>query len=254
MADGIRFLDSNTFIGQPTRRGCWEPATAQSLVTAMDQAGIERSLVWHIAQHDAHPNVGNDLLMRDIEGAADRLIPCWAIPCPYTDELNDMDGWFARAIGLGVRAMRICRTRGSYLMRREVIGGIVERLLHHQLPLVYSIERGGNWDELYDLLQAFPQLRVIVSDVGVWPCDRVIRPLFELYPHVHLELSQYFVPGGIESIVHRYGPGRLLYGSGYPACYHGAMMLMVMHARIDQNAKCVIAGGNLQRLVDEVKQ
>lgn len=249
----MKFLDCNCFVGTPIHRHIWSPVDAGTLVREMDKADIERSLVWHIAQFDLHPSVGNDLLLRDIEPLRNRLVPCLAIPCPHTGEMGDMDEWFGRALSSGVRAMRICQPRGSYLVRPEVVGGIVQKLLHHQIPLMYSIERGGNWIELYDLLKAFPDLRIIISDVGVWPADRMFRPLMDLYPNVHVEISEYFVPGGLEANVQRYGAGRLLYGSGFPACYHGALMLLVAHAKISQADKAAIAGGNLQRLIDEVR-
>lgn len=249
----MKFLDCNCFVGLPTRREIWEPADAQSLVQAMDQAGIAQALVWHIAQFDAHPTVGNELLIQEIAPYRNRLIPCFAIPSPHTDEMGDIDDWFKRAVDSQVRAMRICQPRGSYLVRPEVVDGLVQRLLHHRIPLIYSIERGGNWNELYDLLKAFNDLRIIISDLGVWPSDRLFRPLFDLYPGVYIETSQYFVPGGVESLVNRYGPGRLLYGSGYPACYHGGLMLLLAHAKIADSAKADIAGRNLQRLIDEVR-
>lgn len=249
----MKFLDCNCFVGAPTRRQVWSPVDAGALVREMDRAGIDRSLVWHIAQFDLHPSAGNDLLLRDIEPLRDRLIPCLAIPCPHTDEMGDMDEWFAGALNAACRALRICQPRGSYLVRPEVVGGIAQKLIRHQIPLIYSIERGGNWNELYDLLKAFPTLRIIISDLGVWPADRMFRPLLDLYPNVYVEISQYFVPGGIEASVQRYGAGRLLYGSGFPACYHGALMLLAAHAKISEADKIAIAGGNLQRLIDQVR-
>ncbi|MCC6424452.1 MAG: amidohydrolase family protein [Phycisphaerales bacterium] len=249
----MKFLDCNCFVGTPTHREIWPPADAPALAREMDRAGIERSLVWHIAQLDLHPGVGNDLLLRDIAPYRNRLIPCLAIPCPHTDEMGDMDEWFGKALSAGVGAMRICQPRGNYLVRPEVVGGIAQKLIQHRIPLIYSIERGGNWNELYDLLKAFPELRIIISDLGVWPADRMFRPLLDLYPNVHVEISQYFVPGGIEANVHRYGAGRLLYGSGFPACYHGALMLLTAHAKISEADKMAIAGGNLQRLIEQVR-
>ncbi|MCC7350046.1 MAG: amidohydrolase family protein [Phycisphaerales bacterium] len=249
----MKFLDCNCFVGTPVHRDIWSPVDAKALVGQMDQAGIAKALVWHIAQLELHPSVGNDLLLRDIEPFKDRLIPRLAIPCPHTDEMGDMDEWFARALSTGVGAMQICQPRGSYLVRPEVVGGIARKLLQHQIPLIYSIERGGNWNELYDLLKAFPELRIIISDLGVWPADRMFRPLLDLYPNVMVEISQYFVPGGVESNVMRYGAGRLLYGSGFPACYHGALMLLTAHAKISEADKAAIAGGNLQRLIEQVR-
>jgi hypothetical protein len=70
---------------------------------------------------------------------------------------------------------------------------------------------------------------------------------------VHVELSGYLPDGGLEDLVARYGPGRLLFASGWPRCYMGAAMLHLAGADLDADAKAAIAGGNLARLLEEVR-
>lgn len=83
--------------------------------------------------------------------------------------------------------------------------------------------------------------------------DRLFRPLLEHYPNVYIDTAQYMLDGGLEALVADYGPGRILFGSGFPKSYFGGMMLAIKHARIPAEAKLDIASRNLDRLLAEVQ-
>jgi len=75
----MNFFDCNAFIGLPARRGLYSPATAaQDILAEMDFCGVERALVWHIAQFDASPQTGNALLTAVIQPHP-RLLGGWSI-------------------------------------------------------------------------------------------------------------------------------------------------------------------------------
>ena len=243
----MRFFDANTCIGMPVSGG--PGASADELLAAMDRAGIERALVWHVAQRDADPATGNDLLAEAIAGH-DRLAGCWTLLPPQTGELGSPADWFARAGRANVRAFRAWPKENRYLLRTETMGEVLTHMVAARLPLVLSVPAAVEWPDLYDLLAAWPELTVICADVGCWGSDRFFRPLIERYPSVYVEISGYFLDGGIEDFVGRYGPGRLLFGTNFPTAYHGAMMLALARAEIDDDAKRAIAAGNLQRLLD----
>ena len=61
----MRFFDCNAFFGLPMVRPLAPVPTADALLAEMDRAGVDRALVWHIAQHDASPQAGNQLLADD---------------------------------------------------------------------------------------------------------------------------------------------------------------------------------------------
>ena len=54
-------------------------------------------------------------------------------------------------------------------------------------------------------------------------------------------------------MVEHYGPDRLLYGSGLPERFPGGMMMVIRHGQISEEAKVAIAGGNLTRIIEEVR-
>jgi len=251
----MRFFDCNTYIGLPTNVSVpgapvAPGVSAEELLAAMDRAGIAKALVWHVAQRDADALTGNELLARAIR-PHDRLVGCWTLLPPQTHELGDLHQWLARAGQARVRALRAFPEAGRYLLRGEVLGELLEAMTAARLPLLLT--REVSWEQTYELLGEFPELTVILCDVGSWGQDRYFRPLIERYPNVYVELSGHRLDGGIEDLVARYGSRRLLFGSNFPVSYHGAMMLALARAEISEEDKQAIAAGNLERLVGEVK-
>ena len=247
MRNRMMFFDCNCYIGQPSGGG--PAASAEELTAAMDRAGIAGALVWHVAQRDLDPLTGNDLLERGIAGRQ-RLLGCWTILPPQTGELGRPAEWLARALAAGVRAFRAFPDENRYLLRADAVGGLLELMIAARAPLIVSV--GKQWQGVYDLLGELPELTVILSDLGCWGADRYFRPLIERYTNVHLDISDYMLDGGIEAFVADYGAGRMLFGSGFPAAYHGAMMLALARAEISDADKQAIAAGNLRRLTGEV--
>ncbi|MCX7044248.1 MAG: amidohydrolase family protein [Candidatus Sumerlaeota bacterium] len=250
----MRFFDANTFIGAPIKKSGWPPVNAEGLVRELDRSGIERALVWHIVQLEGPPLTGNDLLTKELRPFRDRLVPCWALLPTHTGEIGTIREFLDRAGKAGVRALRVHPAAGRFSLRPADMGNLMIEIGRRRIPLVYSIAgNGGNWDELHAFMEWYPDLTLIIADIGVWPCDRRFRPFLDRYSRVRVEISQYLAPGGIEGIVAQYGAERLLFATGFPAIHHGGQMLMVKHAQIPEKAKELIAFGNLERLLKEAQ-
>ncbi len=250
------FFDASTWIGRPIINLANGPAgavvNAAELVAELDRSGIEKALVWHAVQRDHDAPTGNRLLAEAI-APYERLFGCWAIYPPQTGELGDLDDFFAAAGRARVRAFRAFPNNCRFLLRVESMGAILERMLKARVPLFVSAPNHVSWEAVYDLLKEMPELRVVLSEQSNWGSDRFFRPLVERYPNVYIELSGYFVAGGIEAFVKDYGAKRLLFGTNFPMAYHGANMLAVAQANIDPADRRAIASGNLERLLGEVR-
>jgi hypothetical protein len=125
--------------------------------------------------------------------------------------------------------------------------------VERRVPVLVSVKYDLSWRDLYDLLECYPALRLVIADHGCWGEDRYFRPLLDRYAGVRIELSNYLLDGGIEDLVARYGPGRLVFGSGFPRLYLGGMMLALRHADIEEEAKEAIAAGNLETMLEEAE-
>lgn len=248
----MHFFDCNAFFGLPMIRPLAPVPTAEVLLAELDRAGIEKALVWHIAQHDASPQVGNRLLAEAIRPHP-RLVGCWTVLPNQTGELPPPEELFCEMREARVAALRAFPNSHRFPLNGLSMGDLLEAMVARRVPLFLSLQRGIGWREIYELLAEFPDLVCVVCDHGCWGEDRYFRPLLARYPNVYVDTAQYLLDGGIESLVADYGPGRLLFGSGFPELYFGGMMLALRHAQIPKEAKAQIAAGNLERILGEAE-
>jgi predicted TIM-barrel fold metal-dependent hydrolase len=248
----MRFFDCNVFFGSPMRRLLSPVPSVESLLLEMGRAGVEKALVWHIAQHDASPQVGNRLLAEAI-AAHPRLVGCWTVLPNQDRELPAPRSLFREMKSARIGALRVFPGAHRFLVNRVSMGDLLEEMVDRRVPLLVSLRRGIEWRDIYALLADFPNLVCVICDHGCWGMDRLFRPLLELYPDLYVDIAQYMLDGGLEALVSDYGPERLLFGSGFPDSYFGGMMLTLRHAEIPQEAKAQIASGNLERILAEVR-
>jgi hypothetical protein len=83
----FNLYDVNLFIGCPSVKGTSTPiSSAFELLRELDEHSIKKALVWHIAQHDVSPVIGNELLSKAV-AESERLLGCWTILPPQTGEV-----------------------------------------------------------------------------------------------------------------------------------------------------------------------
>jgi len=224
--------------------------TSGDLIDAMDHNGVDRALVWHIAQHDDSPQAGNQLLSGEIRDQP-RLTGCWTILPNQAREFPPLPVFFRQMREARVRALRTFPGSHRFLANAISMGDWLEAIVERRIPLLLSLRRGVEWRDVYALLAEFPELVCVICDHGCWGEDRMFRPLLERYPNVYVDTAQYLLDGGLEAVVADYGAQRMLFGSGFPESYMGGMMMALKHARLPEEAKAAIAGGNLERLLEE---
>jgi predicted TIM-barrel fold metal-dependent hydrolase len=244
----MHFFDCNAYFGLPTIRPLMPVPMVEMLLAEMDRAGIEHALVWHIAQHDASPQLGNRLLTDAIR-PHERLVGCWTVLPNHAHEFPPPDALFREMAAARVAALRIFPTSHRFPANALALGDLLEAMVSRRAPLFLSLRRGSNWPLVYGLLADFPDLVCVICDHGCWGEDRSFRPLLSRYPNVYVDTAQYLLDGGIESLVADFGAERLLFGSGFPDSYFGGMMLALRHAKIPETARQAIAAGNLERIL-----
>ena len=247
----MRFFDCNCFIGLPSNAIPRPAASADELLARMDRAGIERALVWHVAQKDYGVPTGNRLLAQAIAGHRDRLTGCWAIMPNQMGELPEPEEFCANMAEAGVRALAAFPRPHNYVLRRESCGPILEAMVARRIPLILPVTSAVGWDAAYALLAEFPDLVCILGSVNTWGTVRFVFPLLEKYAHVYLDISEYILDGGIEAVAERCGARRMLFGTAFPSRPHGGMMLALKHAEISARDRQAVAAGNLERLLRE---
>ena len=72
----------------------------------MDYYGIDEALVYHAVAREHSPNLGNEILMKEI-GTNKRFHPCWVVMPNVTDEIDRPEILISRMLEAGVRCVRI---------------------------------------------------------------------------------------------------------------------------------------------------
>jgi len=244
----VEWFDCNCGFGVPAKPFGEVLARAGDLLDEMDFCGVAEGLIHHTAMQEESPQTANQLLLDEI-GGEPRLHPTWAILPPQTGELGTVDEFLGAMQEHGVRALWAHPEEHRYLLNAITFGDLLEELVARRIPLFVRPQ----WEMVTELLADFPELTLIIACHGSWGEDRLFRPLVERYRRLHLDTSNYQLAGGLAEFVGEYGPYRLLYASAAPEIQMGAALLTLAGADISTEAKEEIAGGNLRRLLAEVR-
>lgn len=248
----LDFFDCNAFIGQPARAVPSPATSAADMLGCMDSAGIARAVVWHVAQRDYSATDGNRMLSETI-GGQDRLRGCWTILPTVTGELSTQD-MLSKMKAERITALRAFPDLHRFILNWESMGNLMEEVIERQIPLMLSMQNGISWPAVSGFLRDYPDAVCILCDLGVWSMDRMTWPLLDAYEGVYLETSMLSLhAGALEATAERFGAHRLVFGTGLPLRYPEAPMLQLVHARISDEEKQLIASGNLDRIISEVE-
>ncbi|MBO4526435.1 MAG: amidohydrolase family protein [Victivallales bacterium] len=225
--------------------------TVKEILADMDAAGVEKTTLWHISQKEMGWSLGNKLIVKDLNEnpeAKKRISPSWCVVPTVTSEQGSAEQVVQEMLAANAGTVRIFPEDHRWELYPAAIGDLFTLFTENHIPVYLSVKAMG-WDKIYRTMYMFPDLYVIICDCGLWGPDRRIRPLLVNYKHTYFETSEYWAAGSIADTVHAIGPDRLLYGSGAPHYGRGSMMLAIQHADISDEAKELIAHGNLERLL-----
>ncbi|MFH0795757.1 MAG: amidohydrolase family protein [Candidatus Omnitrophota bacterium] len=244
----MKIFDCNCSFGRGSRTPFRYAATPAELIEEMDFCGIDTALVYHTNQRFGSPVIYNLQIVEDIKKIS-RLEPSWTILPSQTGEQPSTAEFLKLMKSHNVKALRAFPDEHHYRLNGCAFGELLEAIAEKKIPLFVK----ANAVVIGDLLKEFPTLTVVAMNQGPHSLERYLRPLAEKYPHFYLETSGYIVEGLIEEFCQRYGPERLLFGSGFPDNCSGGALLQLIQAEIPDKSKKAIAGGNLERLLNEVK-
>ena len=251
----MKLFDCNAHYGVFSVPPLKRADAATDLVAEMAFCGVDRALVRCAAQIDESPETGNPLLCAQI-AEHDELEPSWAILPSHTGELGDVASFVAAMGASGVRALWAYPSKHRYLLNLVTFGDLFDEMISRRIPLFLPRQEQsgsvGGWELASALLAEIPALRLIVVGHGSWGEDRYFRPLMQRYEHFYVDTSRYELDGGIAAVCGAYGPERLLFGTAFPTTGMGGAMLTLLHTDMPDEHKEAVAGGNLQRLLDEV--
>jgi predicted TIM-barrel fold metal-dependent hydrolase len=247
--DDLEFWDCHAMVGRATVPPPGGTLDVAALTAELARAGIARALAHHGVARDYDPAVGNELLLQEV-AAAPSLVPCATLLPPSTGELAPLEALLPALIASGVRAVRLYPRSHNFSLAEWCSGALLDALERRQLPLSLDLAE-TDWEAIHQLCRAHPRLPVMVTRVN-YRQERYLYPLWELHQNLHVEISLFQAHRALEEAVLRFGPQRLLFGTGLPAFDAGAPLLMVYRCEVADDARRAIAGGNLRRLLGAV--
>jgi predicted TIM-barrel fold metal-dependent hydrolase len=232
------FIDVNGQIGPD--HGNAGGATVEDLTRERRGHGVGRTLVRHRNALFGETRLGNRELLEAVE-RDEALLPVAVLAPARTDTLDE-----ASALGQKVAAF--------WLEGRAFPGNpsvATERLLR-------AAARTGK--PLFVQIQSFGDATAVgraTADLGVpvilagWHYDNSVDTLeaARRWPHLHLDTSRAAHMGAIEIAVRELGAERVLLGTGTPLRAIQSGVNAILTARISDDAKRAILGGNAARLL-----
>jgi len=252
----ISFFDANSQVGRFNFRQDGAPYSVEQSLADMRGLGISRRLVYHAVAKEDNIAAGNELLHQAIGGVPE-LVPCWAVSTWVTGELPEPEALVAAMRARGVRAARFFRRYYHVPMAEWSLGRLWSALEAAHIPLFFDY--GLRWcdieeldvDEIHDLCAAHPGLPVILTEHRI-RFNRQVAALLDACPNFHVELSGWWHYRGVEDVVRRFGPERVLFGTDWPYLDSSFAIAAVTYADISDTERAAVAGGNLAALLEAV--
>jgi len=246
----IPFFDCNCMIGvhaNPQRHTIWK---LEDYKRDFDYYDIMAAVVSHAVAREYSCDYGNRRLLREI-GDDPQFVPQWVLLPHHTDEMPPAPELVQEMLSLGVRTARIMPKTHGFGTSEYIIGPLLSELERHRIP-IFIDKAEIELPEMVRLCQAHPLLPVVMCGQG-WGGGRMLYPALAQAPNLHLETWAYQEHRAYEVFVRQFGSDRLLFGTDLPHRSPGAARMMCNYEDISEDARYKIAGGNMLRLLQNVK-
>lgn len=232
------------------------PYEPEAILKLMDHFTVNRALVYANSIKFLSWTPAANAMLADAACQHPRFIPAFALgvhPHVDTPKLDDYLSAMRRA---GAKALWLKIPCTPYRLVRSyapwLIGEWMEACTEHRIPVLFHAE-----DEHPDLIDKlcsdFPDLRLILTGVG-YASDNFLYPLLRRHPGIRVCLGHMYIPSGNpRRFLQHFPVDRLIFGSGLPEFSPGGLIAHVMYADITDDHKALILGGNLRRLMEEVR-
>ncbi len=246
MTNSLRFFDVNCMIGN----WYWklEFSCIKSLREHMSRYKIDKAIVFHSLSWQYHPSAGNKKLIEEVSGNA-VLYPALVL-LPFATDETPIETVTKDIEDSGVKMVRVFPRDHNFRLSDWNCRELLNFLEGIRMPLAVDFDQTTP-EDLLEICKNHSALPIVLTNVSR-TASRIIYSLFSRANNLSMEISNYFIYGGIEDIVRKFGPERLLFGTQMPFFDPGSAVGSVIYAGISTEAKERIAFGNLDNLVSGV--
>ena len=246
----LELFDCNVLVGVRNQRHPDEPTTAKELAAELARLKVKNALVRHRLALETGPAEANRRIVADLS-VQKSLHPTWTLLPEATGETGFTDEAVDEMIEAGSRAVWLYPKSHKFSLRHWCAGALLSTLEYRHVPVFMAWDE-VDLDELSEVLLRHENLDVVLTNVGYRTC-RVLYPLMATCANLHLGLgAPHSLSGFVEEVVSRFGPLRLLFGSGFPDHEIGPAITYLLYAEIGDEDKRLIGAGNLRSLLEGV--
>ena len=252
LPETIELFDCNVCIGTTSGRAAGSEGigTAGSIAAELSRLSVANALVRHGIALETGPAAANTRINDDLAGTAN-LHPTWSLLPEATGETDFPDEAVDRMIAGGARAVWLYPRSHNYTLRRWCAGSLLSTLQYRHVPVFIPYDE-VDVDELHEALGYHEHLNVVLANVD-YSTSRWLYPLMAEHANLHMDLGAPHSQGGfLEEVVGRFGPLRLLFGSGFPDHEIGPAISYLLYADLRDEDKRLIGAGNLRSFIEEV--
>jgi predicted TIM-barrel fold metal-dependent hydrolase len=247
---GFSIVDALCTPGPFSTRQPDQPCTMADLMAEHARFGIRQRLCLHAESRDGVPDEGNAEMDR-LAGEHPGTGAIWTVLPPRRLHAEPVESLIDRARKSGVAAFVLFPKRQSHHFAPWANGPLYAAMEEAKLPLYVDASQ-IEWRDLYDVARAYPRLPIVVWYAG-YRTDRYLIPIMDECENLRIGLAPTFVQSDcIEDFTGRYGPTRLIFGSGWPTQSPGPLITLVTYSTVDDATKSAILSGNINRLVSDV--
>ena len=246
----MKFIDASCRIGRPAAPGADMPWKTEQMLELMDRCHIEKAFAYHIVAKDGEIIDGNELLMKEIKGS-ERFEPQWcALPSAF-GEFMSAQQLHAAMKENNIRTLRIAPKTYAHDMRPHAMGKLMDLAAQCHVPVFLDYGEATG-DDLYDLCTYYPNVNFVITNTA-YSLNRFLGPILDNCPNLRVATGNYVVHTGLELMCKYYSAERLIFNTNLPTGSAAAAVSLVCFADISSEEKELIAHGNLENLLSEVK-
>jgi len=223
----------------------------EALLIVMDRAGIERAVIANTECMFRDFRAANEETAKVVRAHPDRFIGFLGFnPARYWDVADEVDRGLDQ---LGLSGIRLFNTAASFTsgwgvgLDSAVLASAMERASAHRA--VVFLEAGYPFQEVARFASTYPDIRVIACGAGYGNAGEAIMAA-RAVTNLWLDLTTMDIQDGVDLLVTEVGAGKIVYGSGLPLNSPSSVKMMVEHARISEDDRAAILGGNLRQLLE----
>jgi hypothetical protein len=248
----VSLFDVQAGFGGPVR-GETDTVGAAELVAELERLDVAGALVHTVPDDLAYDAVDANTDLYDACETRPKLIPCPILIPAGACDVPPEPVQAAEAIARGAAAAFLRPQTDRWFPEPWCSAALFEAIEERRLPAYCEV---GKFDlsHVAAIAERHPRLPLIVAGLHYLQ-QRSLMPLMEARPNVYVAIgSNYVVYGGIEVLVEKIAPERILFGTGFPKAEAMSAVTMLMYAAIPEDARALIGAGNFRRLAEEIER